>query len=158
MRCLWISHYANMVIVKVSLSSEKLLAFMSIFFAHATCSHVLSPGCKHHRVTRSRQGTAGGGSSCEAMVRISLPALHPDSRRESLNLLFNKNPCSQAQVSTRPALTSPARCSCDPRALSAPHGGRRLQRVESMACRIELCNVGYFYMFTLDTVRTCISQ
>ena len=118
----------------------------------------------YHRVVNTTEslghggGRRGGGSSCEAMVRISLPALHPDSRRESLNLLFNKNRCSQAQVSTRPALTSPARCSCDPRALSAPHGGRRLQRVESMACRIELCNVGYFYMFTLDTVRTCISQ
>lgn len=60
---------------------------------------------------------------------------------------------SQAQVSTRPALTSPACCSCDLGALSAPHGGWRLHRVESVACRLGLFNAGYFCsLLLLDPV------
>lgn len=53
---------------------------------------------------------------------------------QSLNHPFNKSLFSQPQVSILPFLTSPACCSCDLRALSALHGGKRLHRVESMAC------------------------
>lgn len=82
----------------------------------------------------SREGCGGVvGSSCEAVVQVSLPALHLDSRREPLIHRFNKTVSSRAWVSTLLFLTSPARCSCDLRALSAPRGGRRSHTVESTA-------------------------
>lgn len=54
-RCLWISHYANMVPVKVSFSSEKLLAFMSIFLLMQLALMF------YHRVVNTTESLGHGG-------------------------------------------------------------------------------------------------
>lgn len=128
----------NMVWAEASLGSTELLSscFPVIIAANATCFCVLSPGCKHHRVTGSRQG---GGWWLDPDVRLwhklhFLPSILTAGERYS-----NENRSSQTQVSIMPFLISPTHCSCDLRALSAPHGGRKLHRAASMACRVVFC-------------------
>lgn len=103
-------------------------------------------GCELQSVDRSREGHGRVvRSSCDAVVQVSLPALHLDSRGESLIHRFDKTVSSWAQVSTLLFLTSPASCSCDLRALSALLGGRRSHahsRERGVLSRS--CNAGYF--------------
>lgn len=65
---------------------------------------------------------------------------------------LHQNVSAQDSVSTRPALTSPACCSCDLRAFCAPHGGRRLHREESVARWVGLCTAGQFCTSSIDAV------
>lgn len=113
----------------------QILAFrfgVSVFRSE-TSSH----GCELQSVDRSREGHGRVvRSSCEAVVQVSLPALHLDSRGESLIHRFDETVSSRAQVSTLLFLTSPASCSCDLRALYALLGGRR-SHTQSRAWRAE---------------------
>lgn len=95
-------------------------------------------------VDHSREGYRGVvRSSCEAVVHVSLPALHLDSRRECLIHRFDKTVSSLAQLSTLLFLTSPARCSCDLRALCTAWWEEvtRSQEQGMLSCP---CNVGNF--------------
>lgn len=88
-------------------------------------------------VGRSREGNRDMvRSSCE----VSLPAPHLDGKRELLIHCFDQTVSSRAQVST---LTSPARCSCDLRALCTAWWEEvtRSQEQGTLSCP---CNVGYF--------------
>lgn len=119
----------------------QFLAFRSgvMVFRSETYSH----GCGPQSVDHSREGHGRVvRSSCEAVVQVSLPALHLDSRGESLIHRFDQTVSSWARVSTLLSLTSPASCSCDLRALSALLGGRRSHTDESVPSRS--CNAGYF--------------
>lgn len=146
-RCFWIiSHGANMVIVQAALRSAPSFHVNTLLLIQVVLMF-------YHRVVNTTEslghgggggGRGGGGLQLWSYGTSFTPALRPGSRRESLNLPFNKNLSSQVQVSTRPALTSPACCSCDLTARSAARGGRRSHRVESVACRVALCDVGYF--------------
>lgn len=71
---------------------------------------------------------------------------------------LQQNLSSQAQVSTRPALTSPAHCSCDLRALCTAWWEEVTTSGEHGMQGWYLTNVGYFCVFTLDTHSSCIFQ
>lgn len=162
-----VRHYTNIFLTELTFACR-------YFVGHASCSHVLSLGCKRHRnLQQGPLGHGGGGqgglqlwsliypqASAYETALVQVTSCPPPWQQERVyKSSLQQNLSSQDQVSTRPALTSPARCSCDLRALSAPHGGRRLHRVESMACRVGLSNVGYFQiLFTLVTLSAGISH
>ena len=108
--------------------------FPSVFISVICCSCKLFSCFVNTTETcsRSQWVTAGEGgvlqlwssiypqasATASALVQVSLPALHHDSRRDSLNLPFNKNSSLRPRFPPGLPWHPPhARCSCDLRAL-----------------------------------------